>query len=947
MICEAVSLANADGFDFSQYDSDSNDIIDHIFVIHAGCGQEAGNISCAMADPIWSVRWSAGDLCGSFYNGKTIATGTIQAENSPIGTFSHEFGHDLGLPDLYDSGGGDGQTWEGLGAWALMASGGWNGPSGQAGTVPAHMSAWSKYYLGWVNPTYVNSTLYDEPIGQAETNDDVYQIMIPLNDTPVNLSDWGSKEYFLVENRQQTGFDTYIPGSGLLIWHVDDSVSGNALDYDKHVDLEEADEGTQSNNGLDNLSTSGGDRGVAADTYKSSSSGFTDSTTPNSKSKAGVVTYINVTDITASAAIMYADFLGSGTRNPITLEGNVTPVSGNTSTVFNFTLNYSHINNTVASNVSAVIDGVYYNMNESNASDTNYADGKGYYYSSNLSFGAHSHYFYAYDGAFNQSSNTSSTPSVGYTGPFANASFNPTQDNGVKSFFAGTVYAADTNADIGYDQYTDGVQRYYVKFNISSMENETVVNAILTLTNVSIQFENFSVNYTLYYANSSWDGTTLTWNNQPTINSTKLTTSENSDGLVFNITGLIQSWANGSLANYGITVRKFDEMQVGYGAFATVEATNASMRPLLFVTYLNTTPEDIPPDIMVISPSNGSYLNESNITFSYNVSEVSGLGNCSLYGNFSGNWSLNQTSTNASNSTVNLFNMSLADGFFLFNINCIDLNNNSGWAANNYTFTLDTVQPSTPTISSPSNGTTFSNETPQFNWSASADSTSGVANYLLQVGNTSTFQDLYYNLSFNSTSHMPNYTEAIADGLYYIRVNAVDYASNTGNWSEINFFTLKTVSINEFLPNPNSTSEEFIELYNSRQLSYNLSGWILGGNFTPTNYTLSSNLSGSGFLILDSTVTNISLNESADSIFLWNPQGMLADNISFFDGQSFGNTSYNASAFMSIGRSADGANALTAYNESSTTPGASNLGTQTISIALLSGWNLISLPLTS
>ncbi|MFH0860775.1 MAG: M6 family metalloprotease domain-containing protein [Candidatus Altiarchaeota archaeon] len=948
MICEAASLANND-VDFSQYDTDNDTYIDHIIIVHAGCGQEMGGL-CTMTDAIWSVSWSIPPpsvLCGSYFDGKLISSGTIQAENSPVGVFAHEFGHDLGLPDLYDSGGGDGQTWEGIGEWGLMASGSWNGPGVQYGTVPAHMSAWSKYYLGWVNPTRVSTTLYDEPISQVETNDDVYQIMIPLTATPVNPSDGGTRQYFLIENRQQTGFDAYIPGSGLLIYHVDDSKSGNALEYDKHVDVEEADESTQANSGLDGISPTTGDRGTADDPWKSSSSGFTDGSTPNSKSKAGTATYINVTDVSASGAIMYVDFLGSGSRNPMTLVGNVTPAFGNTSTVFNFTVNYTHINNTAPVNISVVIDGVYYAMNQSNASDLNYSLGKWYYYSNNLSFGYHTHYFYAHDGAFNHSSNSSSTPEVGYTGPFANVSFQPLEDNEVKSSFGGTVYSSIGNVDIGYDSVNDGVQRYYAKFNLSAIANETVVNAVLTLANVSTQFENFSVNYTIYYANASWSTATLTWNTQPTVNSTELDTSQNNGTLTFNITSLVQSWANGSLPNYGVSVRKFDELQRGYGTFATLDASDNSTRPLLMVTYLNTTPEGIPPNVTLLTPSNGSILNTSSVSFSYNVSEDYGIVNCSLHGNFSGSWALNQTSANISNSSVNYFNLTVADGFYLWNINCSDPHNNTAFANGNHTLTVDTRQPSTPTIVSPINSTTVLNETPSFNWTASVDLTSGVANYTLEVSNGSSFTALYYNVTTNGTLYMPNYSEAIADGLYYVRVRIVDVAQNTGNWSETVYFWLKTVSINEFLPKPNSTSIEFIELYNSRQLSYSLSGWILGNSYLAVNYTLSSNISGRDFLILNSTLTGISLNESADSIFLWNPSGLLADNISFYDGQAFGNISYNSSAYMSIGRSSDGGLNITAYNETSTTPGASNFGTQTVSTAVLAGWNLISIPLAN
>ncbi len=422
LICEAAALADAD-VDFTQYDADGNGFIDHILIVHAGCGQE-DSTGCTMTDPLWSVRWSWTDLCtGMTFDGKRIRSGTILAEDSPMGTFGHESGHDFAnLPDLYDID----YSSEGIGNWGMMSGGSWNGPWGYEGDVPAHFSAWSKYFMGWVTPTLVNSTLLDEEIAAVEYSPDVYQIMIPLGDTPKNPSSGGEKEYFLVENRQKVGFDSYIPGPGLLIWHIDDNqgrISSNyfnAYDSDRGVDLEEADQGTQSNLGLDGQAPTTGDRGVAADTWKANNAGFTDASVPNSKSKAGSASYINVTNISASGMVMTADFLGSGSSvlGPIILSsGNVTPQAGYADEAFNYTVSYKSSNNSAPAYVNVSIDGgVSRGMNASDAADTTYSDGKSYYHATLLLEGVHNFSFTASDGV-----NSNTTPT--YTGP--NATIRP------------------------------------------------------------------------------------------------------------------------------------------------------------------------------------------------------------------------------------------------------------------------------------------------------------------------------------------------------------------------------------------------------------------------------------------------------------------------------------------------------------------------------------------
>jgi len=141
-----------------------------------------------------------------------------------IGVFCHEFGHVLGLPDLYDY---DYDS-NGCGMWSVMAGGSWGG----GGARPVHFDAWSKTALGWVAPTVVNELLPQEQVDAVEIDPDIYQLFsqgIPSN------------EYFLVENRRWISFDMSLPGEGLLIFHVDESVPNNNNQLHYKVAVEQAD----------------------------------------------------------------------------------------------------------------------------------------------------------------------------------------------------------------------------------------------------------------------------------------------------------------------------------------------------------------------------------------------------------------------------------------------------------------------------------------------------------------------------------------------------------------------------------------------------------------------------------------------------------------------------------------------------------------------------------
>lgn len=159
-------LSQFDVWDRYDYDGDGifdepDGYIDTFQSVHAGEGNEAGGGVLGDA-AIWSHSWYAfygdiGDTGPDFnkYGGLQIGDSnywvgkyTIQPENGGVGVFTHEYGHDLGLPDLYDTSGGE----NGTGFWTLMSSGSWMGDGTlDIGSKSSHMGAWEKFQLGWLN----------------------------------------------------------------------------------------------------------------------------------------------------------------------------------------------------------------------------------------------------------------------------------------------------------------------------------------------------------------------------------------------------------------------------------------------------------------------------------------------------------------------------------------------------------------------------------------------------------------------------------------------------------------------------------------------------------------------------------------------------------------------------------------------------------------------------
>lgn len=195
-----------------EFDNDGDGILDGLAIIHQGPGQEA----TGSTTDIWS---HSSTLYGLSVGGVEVRRYTIQPETfgnsgnmSAIGVMCHEFGHNLGAPDFYDTDyGQSGGEYGGTGVWDLLGSGAWNGEHGDR---PAHVNMWQKIMYGWATPKVLNETTSVTDFADATYNPAAYRF-----DTTA------AGDYFILENRQQTGnFNCALPGHGMIITHVNEGI---------------------------------------------------------------------------------------------------------------------------------------------------------------------------------------------------------------------------------------------------------------------------------------------------------------------------------------------------------------------------------------------------------------------------------------------------------------------------------------------------------------------------------------------------------------------------------------------------------------------------------------------------------------------------------------------------------------------------------------------------
>lgn len=292
MIIEACQKLD-DEIDFTEYDRNHDGQIDNVYVFYAGYGEA----TTGYEDTVWPHSWDIYDgagievmLDGVMLNhyacSNEIDLGEIMMG---IGTFCHEFSHVLGLPDFYYPLNSNCFT---LGPWAIMDYGNYNND----GRTPPYYTIYERYSLGWITPKELGDP---EDITLRNISENVGYIIQTENED----------EYFLFENRQQEGWDKYIPGHGMLIWHIDyderlwELNKMNMEPAHQRVDIIEAD------NKLTNKTRDG-------DPFPgtSNNTSFTDDTKPGMISWGRVRQEKPITDIREENGIIYFKVNGgSGT----------------------------------------------------------------------------------------------------------------------------------------------------------------------------------------------------------------------------------------------------------------------------------------------------------------------------------------------------------------------------------------------------------------------------------------------------------------------------------------------------------------------------------------------------------------------------------------------------------------------------------------------------------
>ena len=306
--CEAVDAT----VDFSQYDRDKDGIVDHVFLIHAGNDQA----STGVID--YDIQSLLIPGVNAIYDAVRVDTAAVVAEEPDfehphLGIYFHEFFHDFGAPDVYSFFRGGPRDHK----WGLMgAFGPYQGPTEFGignGLEPSHIMGYLKWdfdarpqngRLGWIQPVQItqNQKIDIPSFELAPKTNKLFKIDIH---SLRNRAHGEAREFFLIENRSKTSgatFDTYLPESGILIWHIDETHPYPLGSYDASQQIWLEDPTDPEHLGIyqqgdaefiDVFRVTDG----AAYSLDDGHTAFTPGTVPNSNANDGTVTGISITNI--------------------------------------------------------------------------------------------------------------------------------------------------------------------------------------------------------------------------------------------------------------------------------------------------------------------------------------------------------------------------------------------------------------------------------------------------------------------------------------------------------------------------------------------------------------------------------------------------------------------------------------------------------------------------
>lgn len=213
--CKAV----VDQVDFSDYDWDGDGYVDQVFILYAGCGEAVNGADTRLLWPheyqlsAYTAYRNGLKLDGVIVDTYAIGSeleGLEKSSYNPLtglGTFCHEFSHCMGLPDVYDTGYSNGLDM--LESYDLLSYGWDNGE----GFCPPNYTAYERKACGWQIPIELTDPVSITDMKSLSDKGETYQITNECDDASVD-------EYFLIENRQQTGWDRDIPGKGVMISRI-------------------------------------------------------------------------------------------------------------------------------------------------------------------------------------------------------------------------------------------------------------------------------------------------------------------------------------------------------------------------------------------------------------------------------------------------------------------------------------------------------------------------------------------------------------------------------------------------------------------------------------------------------------------------------------------------------------------------------------------------------
>ena len=805
---DAIEAADA-YIDFSAYDSDNNGTLDaselSIIVMVAGYENAYSNTYPA----VWAHKWDMSTVGYPVVDSVTIEeyaqVGEIHLGHfAEFGVVAHEVGHLLlGLPDLYDTDFSNGASY-GIGAFGLMGGGSWGADFGlDAGSSPVHPTAWSKQYLDWGTVTILSGT---QTVNFPKVDGNSASIF------RINTSD--ANQYFLVENRLNTGYDIGFKrygGSwyfgGLAIYHIDETVisaclASNCVNDDennKGIDVEEADEGSLGFSALDSYIWIFG----ASMLYRSTTNtGFGDATTPNSKLNDGSSTDILIGNISNHGDIMTAYF-GSDTTSP-SIPASIFPI-GSISTSTTVTFIWS-----AATDLESGVAGYNFQVGTTpggnDITDT-------YLVNTTVqnATGSNGQTLYARVQAINGvgltsswSSNSSgiliditapSTPSapasVGVGGASTTVTFNWVAATDGESGVASYNLQVGTTAG-GNDVFNANVGNV-LTYNITGSSGQTLYGRLQAIDNAGLlgSWSGNSSGISLPHAvtdttspstpASITDSGTYSISTTVTFNWTAATDAESGIASYNLQVGTIAGGSDVFNANVGNVLTYNVTGSSGQTLYARIQAVNGAGLSSSYSGNSDGITIDISaPSTPASITDSGTYSTSTTVTFTWGAATdpESGIASYNLQvGTTAGGNDLFDSSVG----NVTIYNATGSNGQTLYGrvqaVNGVGLA--GSWTGNTDGIIIDVNAPSTPPTPIVV-GVYGASTTVTFKWTAATDAISGVASYNLQVGTTAGGNDVFDANIGNVLIY--NVTGTSGQTLY-ARVRAVDNAGLIGGWS--------------------------------------------------------------------------------------------------------------------------------------------------------------------